>query len=46
VIGRYDPKEIETRFKKMGFDRVYPPGAEPETGIADLKKDLKAKGKM
>ena len=46
VIGRYDPKEIAPRFKKLGFDRVYPPGVEPEVGIADLKKDLKAKGKM
>jgi methylaspartate mutase S subunit len=46
VVGRYDPKEIEERFKKMGFDRVYAPGTEPEAGIADLKKDLKAKGKM
>jgi len=47
VIGRYDPKEVEPRFKKLGFDRVYP----PETDIVavidgDLKKDLKAKGKM
>jgi methylaspartate mutase S subunit len=46
VIGRYDPKEIEPRFKNLGFDRVYAPGTEPEVGIADLKKDLKAKGKM
>jgi methylaspartate mutase S subunit len=46
VIGRYDPKEIEPRFKALGFDRVYPPGTEPEIGIEDLKKDLKAKGKM
>jgi methylaspartate mutase S subunit len=46
VIGRYDPKEVEPRFKKLGFDRVYPPGVEPEIGIEDLKKDLKAKGKM
>ncbi len=47
VIGRYDHKEVEPRFKKLGFDRVYP----PETDIVavienDLKKDLKAKGKM
>jgi methylaspartate mutase S subunit len=47
VIGRYDPKEVEPIFKKLGFDRVYP----PETDIVavienDLKKDLKAKGKM
>ena len=46
VIGRYDPKEIEPRFKKLGFNRVYAPGTEPEIGITDLKKDLKAKGKM
>jgi methylaspartate mutase S subunit len=46
VIGRYDPKEVEPRFKKLGFDRVYPPGIEPEQGIEDLKNDLKAKGKM
>jgi methylaspartate mutase S subunit len=46
VIGRYNPKEIEPKFKALGFDRVYPPGTEPETGIEDLKKDLKAKGKM
>jgi len=47
VIGRYEPREVETRFKDLGFDRVYP----PETDIVavienDLKKDLKAKGKM
>jgi methylaspartate mutase S subunit len=46
VIGRYNPKEIEPKFKALGFDRVYPPGIEPEIGIEDLKKDLKAKGKM
>ena len=46
VIGRYDPKEVEPKFKALGFDRVYPPGIEPEAGIEDLMKDLKAKGKM
>jgi methylaspartate mutase S subunit len=46
VIGRYDPKEIEPKFKALGFDRVYPAGTEPEIGIEDLKKDLTAKGKM
>lgn len=47
VIGRYDPEEVEPRFKSLGFDRVYP----PETDIVaviegDLKQDLKARGKM
>jgi len=47
VIGRYDPKEIEPRFKKLGFDRVYPPETDIVAVIdSDLKKDLKAKGKM
>jgi methylaspartate mutase sigma subunit len=46
VVGRYDPKEVEPRFKELGFDRVYAPGTEPEAGIADLKADLKARGKM
>jgi methylaspartate mutase S subunit len=47
VIGRYDPGEVEPRFKELGFDRVYP----PETDIVaviegDLKEDLRARGKM
>jgi methylaspartate mutase S subunit len=46
VIGRYDPKEIEPRFRALGFDRVYPPGIDPDIGIEDLKKDLTARGKM
>jgi len=46
VIGRYDPKDVEPRFKALGFDRVYPPWTDTETGIEDLKKDLTAKGKM
>ncbi|MCK4862845.1 MAG: methylaspartate mutase subunit S [Dehalococcoidales bacterium] len=47
VIGRYDPKEVEPRFKQLGFDRVYPPETDIVTVIEnDLRKDLKAKGKM
>lgn len=41
VIGKQDFAEVEKRFKKMGFDRVYPPGTMPEVAIADLHKDLK-----
>ncbi|MBI2831982.1 MAG: methylaspartate mutase subunit S [Chloroflexi bacterium] len=36
-------EETERRFKKLGFDRVYPPGTMPDRPIADLKKDLAAK---
>ncbi len=46
VIGRYDPKEAEVIFKKLGFDRVYPPEADIDAAIIDLKNDLKTKGKM
>ena len=46
VIGRYDPKEIEPRFKKLGFDRVYPPETDIEAGIEDLKTDLRARGRI
>jgi methylaspartate mutase S subunit len=46
VIGRYDPKEAEGKFKKLGFDRVYPPETDLDSAINDLKNDLKAKGKL
>ena len=46
VIGRSDPKEVEKKFKALGFDRVYPPETDTEVGIADLKKDLAARGKL
>ena len=32
--------EVLRRFKKMRFDRIYPPATLPETFIADMKKDL------
>ena len=47
VIGKYDPKEVELRFKSLGFDRVYPPETDIVAVIeSDLKEDLKARGKM
>lgn len=46
MIGRHDFKEVEEKFKKLGFDRVYPPEADIDAAIEDLKKDLKAKNKM
>jgi methylaspartate mutase S subunit len=44
-VGRHDFKEDEKKFKKLGFDRVYPPEANLESAIEDLWNDLKAKGK-
>ena len=40
VVGKTPFSEVEVKFKKMGFDRVYPPGTLPETSIEDLKQDL------
>ncbi len=44
-IYRHDFKIDEVKFKKMGFDRVYPPEADLKSAIVDLWNDLKAKGK-
>ena len=44
-VGRQDFKEVEKKFKKLGFERVYPPEANLESVIQDLWNDLRAKGK-
>ena len=44
-VGRHDFKEDEKKFKKLGFDRVYPPEANLQAAINDLWSDLRAKGK-
>jgi methylaspartate mutase S subunit len=44
-VSRHDFKDDEIKFKKLGFDRVYPPEADLKTAIEDLRRDLKAKGK-
>lgn len=46
AVGRHEFKEDEQKFKAMGFDRVYPPEVDLEVAIADLRNDLKAKGKI
>jgi len=45
-VGRHDFQDDEEKFKKLGFDRVYPPEADLDAAIEELKSDLKAKGKM
>jgi methylaspartate mutase S subunit len=45
-LGRSDFKDDEEKFKKLGFDRVYPPEADLDAAIEDLKNDLKAKNKI
>jgi methylaspartate mutase S subunit len=44
-VGRHDFKEVEEIFKKLGFDRVYPPACDVNQPIDDLRADLKTKGK-
>jgi methylaspartate mutase sigma subunit len=40
VVGKQEFKEVEKRFKKMGFDRAYPPGTKIDSAVKDLKEDL------
>jgi methylaspartate mutase sigma subunit len=40
VVGKQNWEEVYSRFIKMGFDRVYPPGTSVETTIVDLREDL------
>lgn len=46
AVGRHDFKDDEQKFKAMGFDRVYPPDVDLSMVIADLRNDLKKKGKI
>ena len=39
VVGKADWPPVEERFRKLGFDRVYPPGTMPEQAIEDLRRD-------
>ena len=45
-VGTRDFAEDEATFKKIGFDRVYPPESDVNQSIRDLTEDLKARGKM
>ena len=40
VVGKQDFKDVENRFKKMGFDRVYPPGSNIEDAVGHLHEDI------
>jgi len=46
VVGRADFEGVERKFKQLGFDRVYPPEADIDAAIEDLKQDLRAGGKL
>ncbi len=40
VVGKQQFSDVEKRFLDMQFDRVFPPGTDPEEGIRCLRKDL------
>jgi len=40
VVGSRDWHEVEETFRKMGFDRVAPPGTRPGDVLALLQEDL------
>ena len=40
VVGKQPFDEVEARFKKMGFNRVFGPGTAPKDTISCLKEDL------
>jgi methylaspartate mutase sigma subunit len=43
VIGKRDFAEVETLFKEMGFDRVFPPSVDLAKVAALLKSDISGK---
>ncbi|MCK9536847.1 MAG: methylaspartate mutase subunit S [Bacilli bacterium] len=40
VVGKQDFKEVEKRFKAMGFDRVFPPGTPIESVLHLIREDM------
>ncbi len=40
VVGKTPFEQVKEKFLAMGFDRVYPPGSDPQDGINDLIEDL------
>ena len=45
-VGTRDFREDEATFKKLGFDRVYPPETDIKECIKDLYADLKTQGRI
>jgi methylaspartate mutase epsilon subunit len=45
-VAKHDFQDDEVIFKKIGFDRVYPPESDVKQSIRDLRSDLKARGRI
>ncbi len=41
VVGKQPFEEVEKRFLSMGFDRVFPPGSDPQDGVKALREVFK-----
>lgn len=40
VVGKREWEQVEEIYRKMGFDRVFPPGTMPDDAIPQLQQDL------
>lgn len=40
VVGKQEFSDVEARFKKMGFNRVFPPGTTIDSVLGIIKEDL------
>jgi len=40
VVGKQDFNTVERTFLDMGFNRVYPPGTDPQLNIKHMREDL------
>jgi methylaspartate mutase S subunit len=45
-VSRHDFAKDEVKFKKLGFDRVYPPEADLKSAIDDLWSDLRKRDEV
>ena len=43
VVGKQDFTQVERTFLDMGFNRVYPPGADPLVAIEHIRADLETR---
>ena len=43
AVGQRDWNDVERNFGDLGFDRVYPPGTDPDAAVKDLAGDAARK---
>ncbi|MDR1574277.1 MAG: methylaspartate mutase subunit S [Clostridiales Family XIII bacterium] len=45
-VGKHEFADDEQKFKKLGFDRIYPPESDVALSVGHLFDDLKARGRI